>query len=135
MIIALDETLRCLSQKTCDTRSPPAIRLYVWALRTPVLFVESRSLYRGTYTIVTCRLICILSSPAVQKHEIVTNTGGVDLLVSLAYVAAAEGVLDEPLPRGMGLRVHRPEGSNVQVDNDNLCEFDSLSLQHVRGPL
>lgn len=85
--------------------------------------------------IVTCRLICVLSSPAVQKHEIVTNTGGVDLLVSLAYVAAAEGVLDEPLPRGMGLRVHRPEGFNVQVDNDNLCEFDSLSLQHVRGPL
>ena len=63
-----------------------------------------------------------------------TNTGVVDLLVSLAYVAAAEGVLDEPLPRGMGLRVRRPAKADVRVDDDGLCEFDSLDLRNVRGP-
>jgi ubiquitin-conjugating enzyme E2 Q len=33
----------------------------------------------------------------------------VDLLVSIAYAAAAENVLDEPLPIGMGLRVKVPD--------------------------
>ena len=68
------------------------------------------------------------------KHEIITNTGAVDLLVSLAYVAAAEGSLDEPLPRGMGLRVKPPPDAKVQVDADKLCEFDSLPLKDVSGP-
>ena len=67
------------------------------------------------------------------QHEIITNTGAVDLLVSLAYVSAAEGVLDEPLPRGMGLRVRRPANATTQVDNDGLCELDSLSLPEVGG--
>lgn len=57
-----------------------------------------------------------------------------DLLLSLAYVAAAEGVLDEPLPRGMGLRVRRPANATVQVDDDGLCELDLLDLRDVRGP-
>lgn len=56
-----------------------------------------------------------------------------DLLVSLAYVAAAEGVLDEPLPRGMGLRVRPPANAKVQIDDDGLCEFDLLGLQDVCG--
>ncbi|KAF8129886.1 hypothetical protein EV363DRAFT_1432403 [Boletus edulis] len=66
------------------------------------------------------------------EHEIITNTGGVDLLVSLAYVAAVEGVLDEPLPRGMGLRVRRPANADISVDDDGLCELDSLILGDMR---
>jgi ubiquitin-conjugating enzyme E2 Q len=39
----------------------------------------------------------------------VQNPQTVDLLVSLAYVSAGEGAMDEPLPIGMGLRVSLPE--------------------------
>ncbi|KAF8551149.1 hypothetical protein OG21DRAFT_1499321 [Imleria badia] len=66
------------------------------------------------------------------EHEISTNPGAVDLLVSLAYVAAAEDVLGEPLPRGMGLRIRPPANTNAQVDDDGLCEFDLLSLRDMR---
>ncbi|KAF5342715.1 hypothetical protein D9758_015872 [Tetrapyrgos nigripes] len=40
------------------------------------------------------------------EYEIIHNSSTVDLLVSLTYSSAAEGVLDEPLPVGIGLRVN-----------------------------
>lgn len=59
-----------------------------------------------------------------------------DLLVSFAYAAAAEKVLDEPLPTGMGLRVRIPEKASsskvVQVGSDGLCDFDDLDIHQVR---
>jgi ubiquitin-conjugating enzyme E2 Q len=51
----------------------------------------------------------------------------VDLLVSLAYVAAAEQVLDEPLPRGLSLKVPDP------VHNDPMRDFDSLAVSEMRA--
>lgn len=66
------------------------------------------------------------------EYEVATNTETVDLLVSLAYVAAAEGALEEPFPCGMGLRVPVPQGSTVIVDDDGLCDFDALPVQEMR---
>ncbi|KAL4062668.1 hypothetical protein J3A83DRAFT_4381480 [Scleroderma citrinum] len=54
------------------------------------------------------------------------------LLVSLAYTAAAEGALGEPFPRGMGLRVPRAPWSNVEVDDDGLCDFDALTVDEMQ---
>jgi ubiquitin-conjugating enzyme E2 Q len=72
----------------------------------------------------------------------------VDLLVSLAYTAAVEGVLEEP-PTGMALRVPSPKSgfastqtgiplapsANAQTSSeagsDGLCDFDELSLPEV----
>ncbi|KAI6022680.1 hypothetical protein EDC04DRAFT_2575002, partial [Pisolithus marmoratus] len=65
------------------------------------------------------------------EYEVATNTETVDLLVSLAYVAAAEGTLGEPFPCGMGLRVPAPKHSTVIVDSDGLCEFDALPAHEV----
>ncbi|KDQ51732.1 hypothetical protein JAAARDRAFT_497248 [Jaapia argillacea MUCL 33604] len=45
------------------------------------------------------------------EYEIQTNPESVDLLVSLTYIAAAEGSLEDPLPTGLGLRVPMPNGS------------------------
>ncbi|EIW74242.1 hypothetical protein CONPUDRAFT_85969 [Coniophora puteana RWD-64-598 SS2] len=45
------------------------------------------------------------------EYEICTNAPTVDLLVSLAHLAASSGALDEPLPRGLGMRVPPPKGS------------------------
>ncbi|TFK19866.1 hypothetical protein FA15DRAFT_626277 [Coprinopsis marcescibilis] len=42
------------------------------------------------------------------EYEIVHNPQTVDLLVSVAYVAAAEGNLDDPLPIGLDMRVQHP---------------------------
>ena len=57
----------------------------------------------------------------------------VDLLVSLAYVAAVEGSLDAPLPVGMGLRVKCKALMLGQYDDPNkLYDFDALDLQNVR---
>ncbi|KAK0467149.1 uncharacterized protein EV420DRAFT_1507476 [Desarmillaria tabescens] len=47
------------------------------------------------------------------EYEIIHNPQTVDLLVSLTYSGAAEGVLDEPLPIGMGLRVPIPDKSLI----------------------
>ncbi|KIJ62454.1 hypothetical protein HYDPIDRAFT_30416 [Hydnomerulius pinastri MD-312] len=69
------------------------------------------------------------------EYDIIANTEVVDLLVSLAYTAAADQVLDEPLPRGMGLLVPRPAGSVIQVDDGGLCQFDSLSVQEMRSAI
>ena len=43
----------------------------------------------------------------------------VDLLVSLAYIAAAEGSLDAPLPVGMGLRAKGAAFGTGQYDDPN----------------
>ncbi|KAJ7825229.1 hypothetical protein B0H14DRAFT_3468718 [Mycena olivaceomarginata] len=94
------------------------------------------------------------------EYEIIHNLETVDLLVSLCYSAAAEGVLDEPLPRSMGLRVPPPDkaritttpvnnyqmyqnpgaanaaatvpAANYQVGLDGLVEFHQLPVEHMR---
>ncbi|KAG1769061.1 hypothetical protein EV702DRAFT_1181859 [Suillus placidus] len=63
------------------------------------------------------------------EYDICKNTEMVDLLVSLAYVAAAEQVLDEPLPRGLLLKVPDP------VHKDPLRDFDSLAIQDMKKHL
>lgn len=74
----------------------------------------------------------------------------VDLLVALAYSAAAEGVMDDPLPIGMALRVTIPTRTvpgawlaqmpSLQApateepltpDEDGLYDFDQLSKHKV----
>ncbi|OJT02602.1 hypothetical protein TRAPUB_6866 [Trametes pubescens] len=63
------------------------------------------------------------------EYEICSNPVVVDLLVSLAYIAAAEGTLDAPLPMGMGLRV---KCRLVETDDpDGLHDFDQLDLPNV----
>ncbi|KAF8190600.1 hypothetical protein K438DRAFT_1831354 [Mycena galopus ATCC 62051] len=95
------------------------------------------------------------------EYEIIHNPETVDLLVSLCYSAAAEGVLDEPLPKGMALRVpspdkaritapppvnaylahHNPQpavaapAANYQVGLDGLVEFDQLPVEHMRASI
>lgn len=51
----------------------------------------------------------ILTRPPLLQYEIRSNPNIVDLLVSLAHVAASDGVLKEPLPVDMGLRVPLPK--------------------------
>ncbi|KXN88395.1 hypothetical protein AN958_07377 [Leucoagaricus sp. SymC.cos] len=89
------------------------------------------------------------------EYEIIHNPHTVDLLISLAYTAAAEGVLEEP-PVGMGLQVPVPRGgivpthhvrtaqalgttqpqeqtiSSPQTGRDGLCDFDQLTLPEMR---
>ncbi|KAI0656109.1 hypothetical protein C8Q70DRAFT_1014692 [Cubamyces menziesii] len=67
------------------------------------------------------------------EYEICSNPAVVDLLVSLAYVAAVEGSLDAPLPVGMGLRVKCKALMLGQYDDPNkLYDFDALDLQNMR---
>ncbi len=54
------------------------------------------------------------------------NPHTVDLLVSLAYVSAAEGAMEDPLPIGMGLRVPFPEGSVAPVPQPNIYQIVSF---------
>ncbi|KAI0643473.1 hypothetical protein C8Q79DRAFT_979163 [Trametes meyenii] len=64
------------------------------------------------------------------EYDICANTAVVDLLVSLTYIAAAEGSLDEPLPIGMGLRV---EIKGLTSESpDGLHEFDQLEVSNMR---
>ncbi|KAF7297153.1 UBIQUITIN-CONJUGAT-2 domain-containing protein [Mycena indigotica] len=95
------------------------------------------------------------------EYEIQHNPATVDLLVSLTYAAAAEGVLDQPLPVGMALRVPLPDRSRViqtpapihsyphqpqqtavpnlpsdfPVGLDGLVEFDSLPVPYMRAAI
>ncbi|KAJ6506730.1 hypothetical protein C8R45DRAFT_1090408 [Mycena sanguinolenta] len=94
------------------------------------------------------------------EYEIIHNPETVDLLVSLCYSAAAEGVLDEPLPKGMALRVPPPDKArittasthnyhhlhqqpaapapanvNYQVGLDGMVEFDQLPIEHMRASI
>ena len=84
------------------------------------------------------------------QYEIIHNPLTVDLLVSLAYVSASDGAMDEPLPVGLGLRVPPPSNpattslqtsipyvnptvpSTLTISADGLCEFDELDLHQVR---
>lgn len=68
------------------------------------------------------------------QYEICHNLSTVDLLVSLAYSAAAGGVLEDPLPVNLGLRVKSPRtGSGIPgFGADGLCDFDALNITGVR---
>ncbi|KAJ6522419.1 hypothetical protein DFH09DRAFT_1372678 [Mycena vulgaris] len=46
-------------------------------------------------------------------YKIIHNPEMVDLLVSLMYSAAAEGIVDESFPIGMALRVPPPDKARV----------------------
>ncbi|KAF9007058.1 hypothetical protein BDQ17DRAFT_1351337 [Cyathus striatus] len=63
------------------------------------------------------------------EYEIIHNPVTVDLLVSLAYVSAAEEAMDDPLPVGLGLRV--PPSQN-QTSTNALVDFDDLDLLQMR---
>ena len=94
------------------------------------------------------------------QYEIISNPETVDLLVSIAYTAAADQSLGEPLPLGMGLRVPvpdprrcvppaavpvwAPQGAAVVAapvhvspvpGPDKLCEFDEMGILEVSGML
>ncbi|KAJ6550837.1 hypothetical protein DFH09DRAFT_1039150 [Mycena vulgaris] len=95
------------------------------------------------------------------EYEIIHNPETVDLLVSLTYSAAAEGVVDEPLPRGLLLRVPPPDRARVavaqptpyqmhvnpgqaapppvpmtyQVGVDGLVDFDALPIELMRASI
>ncbi|KAJ3560459.1 hypothetical protein NP233_g10827 [Leucocoprinus birnbaumii] len=102
-----------------------------------------------------------LNRGAPLEYEIIHNPHTVDLLVSIAYSAAVEGVLEEP-PIGMGLRVPLPKNgtnpashlrgiqpvtTNASDNNplpippppqpgvDGLVEFDELDLPHMRSAI
>jgi ubiquitin-conjugating enzyme E2 Q len=81
-----------------------------------------------------------------QQYEICHNTQTVNLLVSLAYCAAVEGMLDKPLPIGLGLHVPIPAASSLPqgpslysilwtftppTGEDGLCDFDRLDKRSV----
>ena len=55
----------------------------------------------------------------------------VDLLVSLAYIALAEGAPDAPLPVGMGLRVDCRTAPVINKGPDGLFDFDRLDINDV----
>ncbi|KAI0795943.1 hypothetical protein C8Q75DRAFT_846922 [Abortiporus biennis] len=59
------------------------------------------------------------------EYEICSRPTTVDLLVSLAYCAAADGALDDPLPIGLGLMVPAPYAATPAIGGP-LVEFDSL---------
>ncbi|KAJ2925630.1 hypothetical protein H1R20_g11464, partial [Candolleomyces eurysporus] len=96
------------------------------------------------------------------EYEISHNPKTVDLLVSIAYVAAVEGAMDDPLPVGMGLRVPFPanipagayvpkvnyyhpttsanqvqpvQEAELQAGPDGLVEFDELSKIQMRAAI
>ncbi|KAJ7463040.1 hypothetical protein FB451DRAFT_1095249 [Mycena latifolia] len=97
------------------------------------------------------------------EYEIMHNPETVDLLVSLTYSAAAEGVVDEPLPIGLELRVPPPDKARIavpqptpyqmhvnpaqpaaapqpaavvyQTGTDGLVDFDTLPVEHMRASI
>ncbi|KIM73751.1 hypothetical protein PILCRDRAFT_99249 [Piloderma croceum F 1598] len=93
------------------------------------------------------------------EYEIISNPETVDLLVSIAYTAAADQCLNEPLPLGMGLRVPVPDARRCVVplgptwghamapvvavpkpvpptgDPDGLCEFDEMDIISMRASI
>ncbi|OAX33300.1 hypothetical protein K503DRAFT_786591, partial [Rhizopogon vinicolor AM-OR11-026] len=64
------------------------------------------------------------------EYDICKNTEMVDLLVSLAYVAAAMDALDEPLPRGLSLKI--PNIVHGKIVDNSLRDFDTLSVAEMR---
>ena len=76
----------------------------------------------------------VLRPEPFSQYEICHNLPTVDLLVSLAYSAAAGGVLEDPLPVNLGLRVKPPKTSTSAPGPgaDGLCDFDALDIVGVR---
>lgn len=100
-----------------------------------------------------------------MQYEIIHNALTVDLLVSMAYAAAAEGIMDDPLPIGLGLRVPLPPKDTIVVQPvqralhvlsapapapappvddrqskaaagpDGLCEFDDMDKGQMRASI
>jgi len=96
-----------------------------------------------------------------RQYEIIQNPQTVDLLVSLAYSSAVDGVMDDPFPIGMGLWVPLPTSSptigpqsqpcpsfagfqlqqanppeipkDLQPGSDGLVDFDELTLDQMRS--
>lgn len=68
------------------------------------------------------------------QYEICHNLPTVDLLVSLAYSAAVGGVLEDPLPINLGLRVKSPSTGSAAsgLGVDGLCDFDALDNNGVK---
>lgn len=77
----------------------------------------------------------VLRPESFTQYEICHNLPTVDLLVSLAYSAAAGGVLEDPLPVNLGLRVKPPKSSfsTPGLGMDGLCDFDALDIVGVRA--
>jgi hypothetical protein len=75
-----------------------------------------------------------LRNELLAQYEICHNLPTVDLLVSLAYSAAAGGALEDPLPVHLGLRVNRPRTGfgSLGLGVDGLCDFDALDIAGVR---
>ncbi|KAF9788386.1 hypothetical protein BJ322DRAFT_1002310 [Thelephora terrestris] len=71
------------------------------------------------------------------EYEICHNLPTVDLLVSLAYSAAVGGVLEDPLPVNLGLRVKPPRtgSSSPGLGVDGLCDFDALDINGKRAAI
>jgi ubiquitin-conjugating enzyme E2 Q len=68
----------------------------------------------------------------VNQYDICKNTEMVDLLVSLAYSAAAGGALDEPLPRGLSLKVPNLNPTTGELTDNSLRDFDTLDITEMR---
>ncbi|KAF9809445.1 hypothetical protein IEO21_07397 [Rhodonia placenta] len=64
------------------------------------------------------------------EYEICSNPDTVDVLVSLAYIAASAEALKELLPIGIGLRVPAPDKTAL-VNADGLCEYDKLTYKQM----
>jgi ubiquitin-conjugating enzyme E2 Q len=89
-------------------------------VRIPILLSGPGAVSRGQrFAVIWIR--CRLKA---TQYEIRANPETVDLLVSLAYNAAAEGVMDKPLPTGLGLRVPLP---------DSRAQPGSVAPLYLRG--
>lgn len=123
----------------------------------PISFMLSTAVLPLRY-LPTCLLSLNLLTDMLQ-YEIRTNPETVDLLVSIAYTAAADQVLEDPLPIGMGLRVSVPDPKRCVLvptttfasvmpgavvppvltpiqappipGPDGLCEFDEMGILEV----
>ncbi|KAJ3823174.1 hypothetical protein F5880DRAFT_1613100 [Lentinula raphanica] len=68
------------------------------------------------------------------EYEIIHNPETVDLLVSITHSAAAENVLDEPLPIGMGLRVPLPDATKVRAAPPNTIVVGVPIMNQAAAP-
>lgn len=69
-----------------------------------------------------------------RQYEIIQNPQTVDLLVSLAYSSAVDGVMDEPFPIGMGLRVPLPTSTTIAPQSQSYPSFAGFQLQQAKPP-
>jgi ubiquitin-conjugating enzyme E2 Q len=130
---ALYEILSCLPQ---DNRYKflrhQALRVQQPPVCISILSHGSRPFSRGRQHLGKDRLSSRVNFHS--QYEICHNLPTVDLLVSLAYSAAVGGVLDDPLPVNLGLRV-KPPSTGFAISGlgaDGLCNFDALDTNGVR---